>query len=288
MKSIWIAAWMYFVLTSAALAAASGQDFAALAKRCSPEVHPLTMAALVRKESGFDPLVIGVNGTPHLTIHPATLKAGVNVAEELIQQGKSIDIGLGQVNNQNFRKLGLSVADAFDPCRNLAAASRLLTAAYRQYRSAGLDEASALDASLSSYNTGDSGAGINNGYVGDVREIADGGVYVVPSLASKAASTDATALLDTTVTERRPVEAQASWDVFGGLSGDAAGFVLSPKTSANDDKSTQTSAPSTGTVRGVSQGVVSGGGTASQPKDGPVVLFAEPSDVANGRPSPPS
>lgn len=289
MKVIWTVAWMAVALSASASALAAGQDFESLAKRCAPDVHPLTLAALVRKESGFDPLTIGVNSNPHRSFHPASLSDAVNQAQGLIHEGQSIDVGLGQVNNRNFKKLGLSIADAFDGCRNLAAASRLLKAAYQQYRAAGLDEASALDASLSTYNTGDSGAGIDNGYVAGVRAIANGGGYVVPALgAAGPAITAAAPPGAAPPTANQPGSVPAAWDVFGDASGDAVGFVFSPKATPGDDKGTQPSALPPGRQRGVSQGVVSGGGTASQPVDGPVVLFAEPSTVAIRRPSPPS
>ena len=41
-------------------------DFVSLAMQCAPMVAPLTMAAIVKTESGFNPLAIGVNGGARL------------------------------------------------------------------------------------------------------------------------------------------------------------------------------------------------------------------------------
>ena len=35
-------------------------DFMSLSQQCAPEIHPTTMAALVRVESDFNPFAIGV------------------------------------------------------------------------------------------------------------------------------------------------------------------------------------------------------------------------------------
>jgi type IV secretion system protein VirB1 len=39
-------------------------------------------------------------------------------------------MGLGQVNSNNMRKTNLSVEDAFDPCKNIAAAAKILQSNY--------------------------------------------------------------------------------------------------------------------------------------------------------------
>jgi type IV secretion system protein VirB1 len=94
-----------------------------LAIACAPGLDPSTIAGLARQESGLDPLRISrpnPNG--------------------------SRDYGLMQINDRNFRWLGLTEQSALDPCQSIAAAARLL-------------------ASYSRYNTGSPTAGLRNGYV---------------------------------------------------------------------------------------------------------------------------
>jgi len=140
-------------------------DFNALAAECAPWVAPQTMAAIVKTESQFHPLVIGINGGARLTRQPASKDEAVVTAKWLINNGYNIDLGLGQVNSNNLLKIGLSVEDAFDPCRNLTAAATILTWSYQSALRKTQNEQSALHAAISAYNTGSFSRGFSNGYV---------------------------------------------------------------------------------------------------------------------------
>src|SRR3990167_7991228 len=98
--------------------------------QCAPAVAPETLLSVVQVESRFDPLAIGVNGKPRVSVSAATPKEAAAKASALIAAGRSIDLGLAQINSKNLGWLGLSVEAAFDPCRNLAAAARVLQAGY--------------------------------------------------------------------------------------------------------------------------------------------------------------
>lgn len=145
------------------------QEFAGIAARCAPAVHPATLAAVVRQESRFDPLAIGVNGSPAVRVRASTLDEAVRTAEKLIAAGRSIDIGLGQINSANLQWLGITIREAFDPCTNLEAAARILAENYLRYRDDFSTDQAALDAALSAYNTGSRTGGLRNGYVAKVR-----------------------------------------------------------------------------------------------------------------------
>lgn len=180
-------------------------DAATLAAQCAPSVAPQTLLAIVAVESGFEPLAIGVNGTPRLTVTAATPAKAAAKAAALIAAGRSVDLGLAQINSRNLGPLGLDLAGAFDPCRNLAAGAQLLT---RDYGRSGADQVgvqAALRATLSYYNTGDPSRGLSNGYVAKVTSAA---ARVVPALA--VAGDPGT---DPTITAT-PAP-RASWDVFG-------------------------------------------------------------------------
>ena len=98
-------------------------DFLDLAQQCAPTVHPHTLAAIVKTESGFKPFAIGVNkGGAQLTRQPTTKAEAVATAKDLIGPGLNIDMGLGQINSENLARLGYSVEDVFDVCKNLSAA----------------------------------------------------------------------------------------------------------------------------------------------------------------------
>lgn len=140
-------------------------DFFALAQACAPMVDPKTLTAIVRTESSFQQLAIGINGGAKLARQPATKKEATATAKWLIARGYSIDMGLAQINSTNLPRMGLSVEDVFDPCKNLNAAGTILQAAYKKARKAGQDERTALHSALSAYNTGSFTRGLANGYV---------------------------------------------------------------------------------------------------------------------------
>lgn len=149
----------------------------ALAQRCAPSVAPETMLTIVQVESHYNPLAINVNGAADPA--PArTTQEAIRTAEALIGQGRSVDLGLGQINSKNLGWLGMSVADAFDPCRNLAGAAKVLQAAYLSAARLAPQQ-QALRMAFSAYNTGDHRRGFANGYVAKVEAAAS---RVVPAL----------------------------------------------------------------------------------------------------------
>jgi type IV secretion system protein VirB1 len=187
----------------------------ALASQCAPAVAPETLLSVVRVESGFDPFVIGVNRPTPARIHPKSMSQAVTAARRLIASGADIDLGLGQINSANLAPLGLSIADAFDPCRNPQAAGAVLQQAYQSQSPTPGREQAALRSALSIYNTGRNDRGFRNGYVAKVSAAAR---LAVPPLDPAPPST--------------PADPPAAWDVFA-QAGASAPLVF---TSAEKDR----------------------------------------------------
>ena len=104
--------------------------FTQLAGSCAPHVAVETLASVARTESGFDALAVHDN-TSGRTFKPSSREEAIALTTELvIVQRHSVDLGLMQINSLNLPSLGLTVTDAFDPCRNLAAAERILVQGY--------------------------------------------------------------------------------------------------------------------------------------------------------------
>lgn len=152
----------------------------ALAAQCAPSVAPETLLSVAHTESKFDPLAIGVNGGKNPP-PMGTATDAAQTARRYIAAGYSVDLGIAQINSANLGWLGLSVEDAFDPCRNLAAAARVLSANYtvasRRYGGV-----TALGVALSMYNTGNAQRGYRNGYVGRVYRTA---ASLVPAITGR-------------------------------------------------------------------------------------------------------
>lgn len=185
-----------------------------LAAQCAPAVAPATLLAVVKAESAFDPLAIGVNGPRGGALRLQTPAAAAEAAHRLIAEGRSIDLGLGQINSRNLARLGLTVEAAFDPCRNLAAAAAVLSEGYGRAAGAAGSEQAALRMTLSLYNTGHPERGLRNGYVTRVIRAAATLVPALQSVASPGSPASA------------PPPAQ--WDVFG-RARLATHFVFSPQ-----------------------------------------------------------
>ncbi len=158
-----------------------------LAATCAPGVAPATIAALAKVESGFETNSINDN-TAKREYKAADKAEAVAIAQQLQKAGHSIDLGLMQINNQNFGWTGLTLEEAFDPCASMRAAEAILTG-------------------FSKYNTGSPKRGFTNGYVAKVitaaAEIKTGGE--LPSNPNALASL-------APVTSAAPK--QADWNVF--------------------------------------------------------------------------
>jgi len=142
------------------------------------DVHPSTVEAVVGVESGGNPVALKVNRLPGPQPRPASVAEAVRIAESYIARGYSVDIGLMQVNNRNLPALGYTIEQVLDPCTNIAAGGRILTANYADAARRMGEGQPALQAALSAYNTGNFSAGFRNGYV--ARYVGPGGV---PALA---------------------------------------------------------------------------------------------------------
>lgn len=193
----------------------------ALAQQCAPSVAPETLLSVVHAESKFDTLAIGVNARGVRPERPATPAAAARIARSLIARGYNIDLGLGQINSANLRWLGLSVEDTFDPCRNLAAAARVLSSNFLDAARTQGSSDRAISVALSMYNTGSQARGFGNGYV--ARVYASSAVIIpairglAPTVAGSVRPVPPRPSSETPIQEPRIAQAAAkaprSWDI---------------------------------------------------------------------------
>ena len=103
-----------------------------LVQQCAPFVAPSTMAAIVHVESGGRALVILDNATGR-DYNPASVQQGVGIINHLLDIGhKQLDVGIAQVDTENFAAYRLTPASALNACTNLRVGARILQAAYKQ------------------------------------------------------------------------------------------------------------------------------------------------------------
>jgi len=160
------------------LESAQASELNQLLRRCAPDVHPTTMGALVRTESGGRQYALADAGPRHLpwrirktmvrSFYPATKEEAATIANELVAKGHIVAIGLTQVSSRNLKRLGLTVEQVLEACQNLRAGGQILAEFYDRSQKKYRDPNDALLAAISAYNTGNFADGFTNGYVNAV------------------------------------------------------------------------------------------------------------------------
>lgn len=199
-------------------------ELLALIESCAPNVHPVTMSAIVQQESGGNPFAMNANygdALPRLPENPGDATA---LAQELLDRQINFDSGLGQINSENWDWLGLDASSVFDPCENLEAAQRVLADCYKRATDRFPDQQRALQAALSCYNTGNFSAGFDNGYVADVlAQVASIESGQIPALRGNSSTGGIvpTEAGDTSITTNNERLAEGASDVFSSGEEDA-------------------------------------------------------------------
>jgi len=116
------------------------------------------MHHVVRVESSYNPYAIGVVGG-RLVRQPRNLPEALATVRMLEGRGFNFSIGLAQVNRYNLQKYGLeSYEEAFQPCANLSAGSKILAECYHRANGD-------WGKSFSCYYSGNFATGFRHGYV---------------------------------------------------------------------------------------------------------------------------
>lgn len=203
-------------------------DFVALAQECAPTVAHQTMAAVVNVESGYNPYAIGVVGG-RLARQPKNVEEAVATAQALEQGGWNFSLGIAQVNRFNLPKFKLSYREAFEPCANLRAGSKILEDCYTRASGKFPDSQSALQAAFSCYYSGNFSRGFRAdapgrpSYVQKVLASAGQPTLAIPVVPPiKGVATPATAGRPAS-TEEAPVLLRASRPAQPAQAGEGAG-----------------------------------------------------------------
>ena len=80
------------------------------------------LVGIARQESGLETMTLH-DDTSGQVLRGAGM---IEMARRLIAAGHSVDLGAWQINSRNLVLLGLGIADAFEPCKGVSAAARLI------------------------------------------------------------------------------------------------------------------------------------------------------------------
>lgn len=146
---------------------------ASLLAQCAPAVAPGTAARVIAVESAGNPWAIALVGGA-LVRQPTSRAEALATVAMLEREGWNYSVGLGQINRNNFARLGLTPAQAFEPCTNLAAMQTVLAECYERAQRPGRTIQAALDDAFSCYYSGNFVTGHQHGYVAKVRASTPG------------------------------------------------------------------------------------------------------------------
>jgi type IV secretion system protein VirB1 len=159
---------------------------------CAPGVAPVTIQEIVRVESKGNPIAVNINKRDGISYQQPkkvkTVRDAIAVTHDAMKRGHTVDIGYMQLNSANLPRLGYTVKDAFDPCKNLAGGAKILNKAYMTEFAKHGNEQRALRSALSIYNTGNSKKGFSNGYVNRYLDGKPGQPTINPYTATTAVS----------------------------------------------------------------------------------------------------
>jgi type IV secretion system protein VirB1 len=151
---------------------------------CAPQVDSSTARALVAVESGLNPFAIGVVGGTLLR-QPRHRAEAVATARALHAGGWDFSVGLAQINQRNFARLGLTIESAFDPCANLSAMQAVLAECFDRATDHSVSKQQALRQGLSCYYSGNFTTGFRHGYVRKVTAAASAARGSAPAITFK-------------------------------------------------------------------------------------------------------
>jgi type IV secretion system protein VirB1 len=94
------------------------------------------------------------NNTTHQEVQPPNRVAAVAYLRAVMAAGQRVDVGIAQVDTENFAAYGLTPANAFDACVNLRAGAEILSADYQQAKAVYGPGQVALYHAFEAYNSG--------------------------------------------------------------------------------------------------------------------------------------
>jgi type IV secretion system protein VirB1 len=149
-------------------------QFESYAKRCAPSVGERLIKGLVKRESALRQFAIGIDDrSTHRLSRQANNYAEAQVAAALLDKaGVTYSVGIGQIHINNVRAFGLTLREAFDVCKNLELAAKILGDCFNRSGKRSADEQQRIRLALSCYNSGNFSTGFRNGYVDGVVKLA--------------------------------------------------------------------------------------------------------------------
>ena len=105
--------------------------FATLVERCASPAMAEPLTAIVQQASSFEPFLITLGERKPIRLQATDRNEAIQLATEAAATGKPVRIGLGQLDREELKLAGLTIATAFDACQHIAGLSRLFQVRYQ-------------------------------------------------------------------------------------------------------------------------------------------------------------
>ena len=99
--------------------------FATLVERCASPAMAATLTAIVQQASSFEPFLITLGERKPIRLQATDRNEAIQLATEAAATGKPVRIGLGQLDREEMKLAGLTIATTFDACQHVAGLGRL-------------------------------------------------------------------------------------------------------------------------------------------------------------------
>lgn len=143
-------------------------EFALLVACLEHDLDHDLIRAIAKQESAGSPNAFYINQWDLEQFRNLSLDEAVMVAEKMVSEGYTVDVGLMGINSRNIERFGMSIREAFDPCTNINLGEQILFENLQTAASKGFADNDATKVALSLYNTGSTTRGFKNGYVNKV------------------------------------------------------------------------------------------------------------------------
>lgn len=114
-----------------ALASEQQADITPFEKACAgTNIPPKLALAIAHHESGLNPFAVNVAGTGYL---PESKEQALEIIKDAENRGASYDVGLMQINNQWFQRLGITPESLLEPEKNLDTGVKILAGEFERH-----------------------------------------------------------------------------------------------------------------------------------------------------------
>jgi len=128
-------------------------DITTLIERCAPSALTRPVAAIMRQASASELLLVTIADKRPIRVLADSKPEAIALASEAVVAGQTVRIGMAQLDSEDLKSAGLTIATAFDPCAHIAGVGRVFQERRARLMAEGVREPVAGDQAVSSFKS---------------------------------------------------------------------------------------------------------------------------------------